>query len=227
MRRVALALFCVGGMGGCVFGQLVARITAVMPKPFTAWRRVLGQSPRLVLVGSSSIRNWPRTDTVFASYDVVNAGFGGSCFEDLWELRDTLIYALGPDVLIVYEGDNDLHDGLDEDDILTTADMLLADITRRLPHTKVVMIAPKASLARQKLSDRYLSLNANLAIIAQNHGVAWVDFWSVQHTDEGAIREDLLDADRLHLNDAGYAVWVTELRRQLPWLDPNTPKTED
>jgi len=224
MHRAALALLFVGGMGGCVFGQLCGQDYSRDVEAIHSRAKDLGgQSPRLVLVGSSSIRKWPSTDTVFASYDVVNAGFGGSCFGDLWELRDTLIYALGPDVLIVYEGDNDLHDGLDEDDILATADMLLADISKQLPHTRVVMIAPKASLARQKLSDRYLSLNANLAIVAKNHGVEWVDFWSVQHTEEGAIRQDLFDADRLHLNDAGYAVWVTELRRQLPWLNPNTP----
>jgi len=42
----------------------------------------------------------------------------------------------------------------------------------------------------------------------------------VQHTTEGALRDELFEADRLHLNDNGYAVWVAELRRQLPWLDP-------
>ena len=162
MRLVAFALLFVGGISGVAFGQLCGQDYSRDVKAIHSRAKGLGgQSPRLVLVGSSSIRKWPSTDTVFASYDVVNAGFGGSCFEDLWDLRDTLIYALAPDVLIVYEGDNDLHDGLDEDDILITADMLLADISRRLPHTRVV-IAPKASLARQKLSGRYLSLN-NLA----------------------------------------------------------------
>ena len=39
-----------------------------------------GDQERLVMVGSSSFRFWPQTDTVFAHYEVVNAGFGGSCF---------------------------------------------------------------------------------------------------------------------------------------------------
>ena len=88
-----------------------------------------GEQPRLVLLGSSSFRFWPSTDTVFSHFEVVNAGFGGSCFQDAWRLRDTLIYALNPDVLMIYEGDNDLHDRVPIDDIVATASMLLEDVS--------------------------------------------------------------------------------------------------
>ena len=37
------------------------------------------------------------------------------------------------------------------------------------------------------------------------------------------LRDELFIADRLHLNDEGYKVWVRELRRLLPWLDPAQP----
>jgi len=179
-----------------------------------------GRKPRLVLTGSSSIRKWPQTDTVFSQYDVVNAGFGGSCFSDLWALRDTLIYALQPEVLVVYEGDNDLSGGVTSADILAVANQLLEELSRRLPETAVVVIAPKASLARLHLASKYLALNRELASVAMNHGAQWVDFWGVQHREDGTLRDDLFVADELHLNDEGYAIWVRELRRQLPWLDP-------
>lgn len=185
-----------------------------------AARQLQGQKPRLVLTGSSSIRKWPQTDTVFSQYDVVNAGFGGSCFSDLWALRDTLIYALRPEVLVVYEGDNDLSDGVPSEDILDVADRLLEELSRRLPETEVVVIAPKASRARHHLAPAYLALNRKLRLVSMNHGAHWVDFWDVQHDANGTLRDDLFVADRLHLNDEGYAVWVRELRRQLPWLDP-------
>ena len=186
----------------------------------TAAQQLDGTRPRLVLTGSSSIRKWPQTDTVFSQYDVVNAGFGGSCFSDLWALRDTLIYALRPDVLVVYEGDNDLSDGVPSEDILDVANRLLEELSRRLPTTEVVLIAPKASRARHHLASAYLALNQKLRMVAMNHGAHWVDFWDVQHRADGSLRDDLFVADRLHLNDLGYAVWVRELRRQLPWIDP-------
>ena len=185
-----------------------------------AAKQLDGRQPRLVLAGSSSIRKWPQTDTVFSQFDVVNAGFGGSCFSDLWALRDTLIYALRPQVLVVYEGDNDLSDGVPSEDILEVANRLMEELSRRLPETEVVVIAPKASRARHHLASTYLTLNRELRLVAMNHGAHWVDFWGVQHHADGTLRDDLFVADRLHLNDLGYAVWVRELRRQLPWLDP-------
>lgn len=184
-------------------------------------QKLKGENPRLVLVGSSSFRLWPQTDTVFAGYDVVNAGFGGSCFHDAWLLRDTLIYAFRPSVVLIYEGDNDLNDGVAVEDILTDAANLLDDLSRSLPTSEVVVVAPKASRARYHLKDQYLDLNAGLRSITMEHGAHWVDFWGVQHDAIGELRDELFIHDKLHLNAEGYAVWVHELRRQLPWLDPN------
>ena len=205
---------CVAQLCGQSYDSRIAQI-------HQAAQHLEGQKPRIVLTGSSSIRKWPQTDSVFAHFDVVNAGFGGSCFSDLWALRDTLIYALRPDVLVVYEGDNDLSDGVPSEDILDVADQLLEEVSRRLPDTDIVVIAPKASGARQHLASAYLSLNKKLRVVAMNHGTHWVDFWEVQHRADGILRDDLFVADQLHLNDLGYTVWVDELRRQLPWLDPN------
>jgi lysophospholipase L1-like esterase len=185
--------------------------------------RLEGNKPRLVMLGSSSFRFWPSTDTVFSHFDVVNAGFGGSCFQDAWRLRDTLIYALDPDVLLIYEGDNDVHDRVPVDDVVGTASMLLDEVSLRMPNLEVVVVAAKASPARYHLKTDYLKLNNSLRLVAMNHGAHWVDFWDVQHKGDGALREDLFIADRLHLNDEGYALWVRELRRQLPWLDPAQP----
>lgn len=177
----------------------------------------------MVMVGSSSFRFWPQTDTVFSSYEVVNAGFGGSCFHDAWRLRDTLIYAFQPSVVLIYEGDNDLHGGVAQEDILEVAATLLDDLSRRLPNSEVIVVAPKASRARYHLKDQYLELNARLRSVAMDHGAHWVDFWGVQHDENGGLRDELFIHDQLHLNAEGYAVWVNELRRQLPWLDPNAP----
>ena len=180
-----------------------------------------GEQERLVLVGSSSFRFWSQTDTVFAQYEVVNAGFGGSCFADLWRLREHLIYALQPDVLFVYEGDNDLFDGVPEHLILNTASRLLQELAQKLPSTRVVVVAPKASPARYHLSKDYLSLNTKLKSLVGDCDATWVDFWSAQHKANGALRDDLFLADQLHLNPTGYAVWVQFLREQVAWLDPN------
>lgn len=214
-------LMCLLGTGQQTFGQLCGQAYDAQIADIHAKASALsGVKPSLVLVGSSSFRFWPETDTVFSQYDVINAGFGGSCFRDAWLLRDTLIYAFRPSVVLIYEGDNDLHDGVEIGGVLSDAENLLDDLSRRLPNAEVVVVAPKASPARYHLKEDYIAFNAALRSITMNHGAHWLDFWAVQHDLSGVLREELFVHDKLHLNADGYRVWVNELRRQLPWLDP-------
>lgn len=182
--------------------------------------RLPGNRPTLVLTGSSSIRLWPDASSAFPQFDVINAGFGGSCYSDLWALRDTLLFAFEPDVVIIYEGDNDLSDGLPQSEILSLAQALFADIAQRLPDANVVVLAPKPSLARQHLAEECRLLSEALGHEARRRGFAFVDFWDVMHLADGALDAGLFAGDGLHLNQKGYDAWVATLRRELPWLDP-------
>lgn len=182
--------------------------------------RLSGAQPRLLLTGSSSIRLWPDASSAFPQFEVINAGFGGSCYSDLWALRDTLLFAFQPDVVIIYEGDNDLSDAVSQPDIVESATSLFADVAQRLPETRVVVLAPKPSLARRHLAVQCRSLSKALGQEARRHGFAFVDFWNVMHLPNGVLNEGLFVEDGLHMNQAGYDLWVSDIRRQLPWLAP-------
>ena len=179
-----------------------------------------GHQPTLLLTGSSSIRLWPGASSAFPQFEVINAGFGGSCYSDLWALRDTLLFAFEPDVVVIYEGDNDLSDGLPQSEILSSAQALFADIAQRLPDAKVVVLAPKPSLARQHLAEECRLLSDALGQEARRHEFAFVDFWDGMHLADGTLNADLFVGDGLHLNREGYDTWVETLRRELPWLAP-------
>ena len=221
-----LRLLCVAWIAVVVtdssFAQLCGqdytdRVTIVRE----AASRLEGNRPRLVLVGSSSFRKWPETDTVFSQYDVINAGFGGSCFEDLWVWREPLLFEFQPNVVMVYEGDNDINDGLPLGEVLRSADKVLRDIRRRLPDAALVVVAPKASIARQHLAPQYIQFNRSLDSLCQQiGGIDFVSFWDDQHREDGTIRLELFMDDMLHLNAKGYTLWVEGLRERLPWLDP-------
>ena len=180
-----------------------------------------GHRPTILLTGSSSIRLWPEAPEAFPQFDVINAGFGGSCYSDLWALRDTLLFAFEPDVVVIYEGDNDLSDGLPQSEILSSANALFADLAQRLPDTKVVVLAPKPSLARRHLAEECRLLSEALGQVARRHEFAFVDFWDAMHLADGTLDAGLFVADGLHLNQRGYDAWVATLRRELPWLDPS------
>ena len=180
-----------------------------------------GHQPTLVLTGSSSIRLWPEAPEAFPQFEVINAGFGGSCYSDLWALRDTLLFAFEPDVVVIYEGDNDLSDGLPQSEILGSAN---ASCLRTLPggcqKRKSWCWRPN-----QASPDSIWPRNAERCLKAlvqevRRHEFAFVDFWDAMHLANGRLDADLFVGDGLHLNQGGYDVWVETLRRELPWLDP-------
>jgi hypothetical protein len=61
-----------------------------------------------LFTGSSSVRMWKDVADYFPEYNVVNNGFGGSHFSDLIFYYDKLIAPHEPDILFIYEGDNDV-----------------------------------------------------------------------------------------------------------------------
>jgi len=62
----------------------------------------------VVFAGSSSIRMWKDVQDYFPEYNVINNGFGGSHFSDLLFYYDELILKHKPEILFIYEGDNDI-----------------------------------------------------------------------------------------------------------------------
>ena len=73
-----------------------------------AAERLPHEKTRIVFAGSSTFRLWNNMAESFPEYEVVNAGIGGSCFDDLYRYKEQLISATNPDILVIYEGDNDI-----------------------------------------------------------------------------------------------------------------------
>lgn len=93
--------------------------------------------PTVVFTGSSSIRMWGNLESSFPSYQVLNNGFGGSEFSDLMHYREELIYRFRPDMVFIYEGDNDVNSGKPTEEILEDAILLLSDIQATLPDAQL------------------------------------------------------------------------------------------
>ena len=65
----------------------------------------------IVFIGSSSIRFWMGLKNDFSEYDILNRGFGGSIFSDLNFFIEDLVIKHNPDLIVIYEGDNDINAG--------------------------------------------------------------------------------------------------------------------
>ena len=65
----------------------------------------------VLFVGDSLFALWQSIQSDFPSYTVINRGFGGSRMSDFLHHTDRIVMRYKPRLIIVDEGNNDIHDG--------------------------------------------------------------------------------------------------------------------
>lgn len=163
----------------------------------------------VVFTGSSSIRMWNDVQSHFPEFNVINNGFGGSHFSDLLFYYDELILSRKPDILFIYEGDNDLASNKKSKHLLKEARQLTEKIKKDLPTTKIVFISPKPSIARVQLKNQYILFNKKLKkFCAKQSNVGFADVWYPMLDNKGNVFKDVFIEDGLHMNKKGYDIWA-------------------
>lgn len=177
----------------------------------------------VLFVGSSSIRMWDLKKS-FPGLPVINRGFGGSQICHATHFVDRLIAPHDPRVVVFYAGDNDIAAGKGPEQVHEDFRAFVAAVRKSLPKTPIVFIAIKPSIARWKLAEEIQAANKLIAADCEkDETLEFVDVWPAMLGEDGQPRKELLRDDRLHMTDAGYAVW-TELL--MPHLDPSAQKTD-
>ncbi len=162
----------------------------------------------VVFTGSSSIRMWKDVQSYFPEYNVINNGFGGSHFSDLLHFYNELILLRNPEMVFIYEGDNDIASKKKSKHILKEARQLTGKIKKDLPATKIVFISPKPSIARVHLKNEYISLNKKLKkYCLKQKNVDFADVWYPMLDNKGNVFKDVFLEDGLHMNKKGYDIW--------------------
>lgn len=207
-------------IGLCLLLLSVFSLSAQDPNRFSEQVEKLAQakynfSPGKKLslfTGSSSIGMWNDIQDYFPEYNVVNNGFGGSHFSDLIYFYNKLIIPQKPDILFIYEGDNDIASQKKPRLIAKEAKFLLEKIRRDLPHASVVLISPKPSIARWDLRKDYEALNRKLKRLAKKTDkVEFADIWTAMLDENGNVFQDVFLEDNLHMNKKGYDIWAKVL----------------
>jgi lysophospholipase L1-like esterase len=164
----------------------------------------------ILFTGSSTIRMWTDLKKDFPDRSVLNRGFGGSCMSDLLFYADTVILRYRPELIMIYEGDNDLAAGKNPKDIILDAGKLVSLIRKALPESVICFFAAKPSISRWNLKDVYLQFNRQLKdFTAQYPKVYFLDMWNQMLDNEGKPDPDIFIGDGLHMNRKGYDIWKT------------------
>lgn len=163
---------------------------------------------QVIFTGSSSIRRWKDVSQRFPQYNTRNHGFGGSQFSDLLHYYDELIKQHAPDIIFIYEGDNDIAAGKTPALVMEQAIELVDKIKRDLPQAHVILISPKPCLANWDKRESYKDLNTQLKKLCQERdNLDFADVWEAMVDEQGIVFQDIFIADGDHMNAKGYDIW--------------------
>lgn len=172
----------------------------------------------IVFVGSSSILLWKTLEKDFPDLPVLNRGFGGSQLADSVFYFDQLVGSRHPRLVVLYAGENDLAEGRTPEMVAQDFRAFCTKLDRALPGARLLFIAIKPSPSRVKHLEAVKRANALIAAdCARDPRHTFVDVFSPMLDPRGQPRPELFRADRLHMNDQGYAIWIKLLT---PLLKP-------
>jgi lysophospholipase L1-like esterase len=196
-------------------------LARVIPGPEVRWQSTMSAfaasdrehapyNEGVIFVGSSTIRLWSHLAQDFRQHPVVNRGFGGSTMADTQYFARQLVLQYKPRQVLVYAGDNDLAEGRSPQQVLESFRGFVETVRRELPDTRISYISIKPSPLRASLLPKIRETNTLLSAYVQTvPNAAYIDIFTPMLDASGTPRGELFGPDRLHMNDAGYALWTS------------------
>jgi lysophospholipase L1-like esterase len=174
----------------------------------------------IVFVGSSSIVGWP-LESSFPGLPTLNRGLGGAHLSDLLHHLDRIVLGYRPHAVVVYAGENDVHDGTGADVVLERFDRLVQSVHSRMPEADVVLVSIKPSPGRWGSWASMARVNDGLRNrAAPDPRLHYVDVASVLVDPDGRPRPEFFADDGVHLTEAGYRLWTAAVAPVLERLEP-------
>lgn len=162
----------------------------------------------VVITGSSSVRFWQsKMHQDFTQIKVIGRGFGGSNMNDLLHFSKELITQYKPRAVAIYEGDNDIGQGISPENIVSKYRQLSHKIKAELPNIRIYIISIKPSIFRQATWPIMAHTNSLMAAECnKDEYCTYIDVASSLLND-GVPKQDIFMPDNLHLNEKGYQLW--------------------
>ncbi len=191
--------------------EIIGRWSATLNKFREEDRLSRRERSCILFVGSSTIRMWADFYSDSRGLDALNRGFGGSTMADLEALADELVYRYRPEIVVIYQGDNDLAYGAPLTEFTEPLMRFTATLKSRLPRSKLVLIAIKPSPTRSHRWPIYNRANNWLRDNAKRNGWIYVNANSGLLSEEGLINAQYYADDGVHFNEDGYNLWAKNL----------------
>lgn len=162
----------------------------------------------ILFIGSSSIRLWKTLAEDFPELKVINRGFGGSQIADSVQFVDRIVVPYQPTRIVMYSGGNDINAGKTPEQVTGDFKAFVAKVHAELPETKIAYISVAPNPARWTQVDRVKRANELIReFTTTDQRLQFIDVFTHMLGQDGKPLPDIFVADRLHMNDKGYAIW--------------------
>jgi lysophospholipase L1-like esterase len=175
-----------------------------------AMARGQGNNRLTVMVGDS-LSLWFPTEHLSRDRFWLNQGISGDTSAGV--LRRLSSFAqTRPDRIHVMVGINDLRRGASDTEILTHIHTIMQRLRHQHPDAEIIVHSILPTRLPALPSDRIQALNRDIARLAQQEQVGYLDL-QVYFTDAAGVLHRELTTDGIHLSRRGYAVWRLALQQ--------------
>lgn len=163
----------------------------------------------IVFVGSSSIKRWTNLAQAFPGKPVINHGFGGSQICDSVAYAERIVIPQRPRLVVLYAGGNDINAGKTPETVFNDFKAFVKKVHAALPQTRIAFISSAPNPKRWEQVEKVKRLNQlAAAYISGDPRLTFINVFPHMLGADGQPKPDIYVADRLHMNDKGYAIWT-------------------
>jgi lysophospholipase L1-like esterase len=172
----------------------------------------------VVFLGDSITEGWSTLAKDFPKLKVANRGIGGDITCGVLYRLKADVLSLNPVAIVLLIGTNDAGDGASGEDVAANIQLILLAIKNANPKIKVIVckVMPRAerngAIYTPIYAEKIQKANSLVEQFVKGQpNFAICDTWSIYADDKGNPNPEDFNADHLHLNSAGYAVWKKAL----------------
>ena len=173
-----------------------------------------GGSIDLVFVGDSITHGWENEgrgkslyDNLRKTYSILNLGYSGNRTQNMvWRLENGELDGYKAKLFMVLAGTNNSEPA---DEVAAGVRRILDLIRSRQPQAEILLlpIFPRGESAADVRNAKNAKVNEIIKGFADGAHILWCDFTPELRDSAGGISGNL-SPDRLHLNEAGYGIWL-------------------
>jgi hypothetical protein len=172
----------------------------------------------VLFAGSSSIRLWATLTDDMAPYPVIQRGYGGARLSDFSFFAGRIIYPHPCRAIVLFVA-NDITGSEADKTPEQVCDLflnVLSTIRTKFPDTPVFWISITPTGSRWKVWPQIEKANMLIEKACKKQkDTYFINTKDVFLNSTGLPKEELFRPDRLHLNEEGYKLWTSVIRKEL------------